>query len=98
YEGEAPINLGGGTDLTIAETARMIADVVGFRGKLVFDSSKPDGAPLKALDSSVLRGMGWRPATEFREAIEETYSWFSDSSPLAVSRTPWEGSHARAAV
>src|SRR5439155_13582544 len=56
YEGEAPINLGGGADVSIADAARTIAEVVGFRSPLVFDSSKPDGAPLKALDSSVLRG------------------------------------------
>lgn len=76
YDGDAPLNLGGGTVLSIAEAARVVADVVGFRGRLLFDTSKPDGAPLKALDSSVLLGMGWRPATGFREAVEETYHWF----------------------
>ena len=79
YDGDAPINLGGGTDLSIAEAARTIAEVVGFRGQLAFDSSKPDGAPLKALDSSVLLGMGWKPHTDFRSAIAETYRWFRSS-------------------
>jgi GDP-L-fucose synthase len=76
YDGEVPINLGGGTDLSIAEAARTIADVVGYRGRIEFDSSKPDGAPLKALDSSVLLGMGWKPAADFRTAVAETYEWF----------------------
>jgi GDP-L-fucose synthase len=76
YDGDAPINLGGGTDLSIAEAARIIAEVVGFRGRIEFDTSKPDGAPLKAIDSSVLLGMGWRPATDVRTAIAKTYQWF----------------------
>ncbi|HSQ55759.1 MAG TPA: thiamine pyrophosphate-dependent enzyme, partial [Gemmata sp.] len=76
YDREAPINLGGGVDVSIAEAARVVAEVVGFRGRLVFDQSKPDGAPLKALDSSPLLAMGWRPATDFRTAIAETYRWF----------------------
>lgn len=76
YDGEHPINLGGGVDLSIADVARVVADVVGFRGRLRFDATKPDGAPLKALDSSPLLAMGWRPATAFRAALEETYNWF----------------------
>jgi GDP-L-fucose synthase len=76
YDGEAPINLGGGTDLSIAEVARTVAEVVGFRGTLWFDATKPDGAPLKALDSRPLLAMGWRPETDFRAALEETYHWF----------------------
>lgn len=76
YDGEAPINLGGGTDLSIADAARTVAEVVGFRGRLVFDTGRPDGAPLKALDSSELLSLGWRPATDFRMAVVETYDWF----------------------
>src|SRR5207244_929643 len=60
----------------IAEVARTVAEVVGFRGRIAFDTTKPDGAPLKALDSSVLVAMGWRPATDFRSAVAETYHWF----------------------
>ncbi len=76
YDGAAPLNLGGGTVVSIAETARVIADVVGFRGRLAFDATKPDGAPLKALDSSALLGMGWKPRTAFRAAVEGTYNGF----------------------
>lgn len=76
YDAAAPINLGGGADLSIAELARMIAEVVGYRGHLWFDTGKPDGAPLKALDSGPLRALGFRPRTSFRTALEETYDWF----------------------
>jgi GDP-L-fucose synthase len=76
YDGDAPINLGGGADLSITEASRTIAEVVGFRGRLVFDTSKPDGAPRKGLDSSALRALGWRPSTDFRTAVTETYNWF----------------------
>jgi GDP-L-fucose synthase len=76
YDGDAPINLGGGTDLSIADVAREVANVVGFRGRLRFDATKPDGAPLKALDALPLLELGWTPRYEFREALEETYEWF----------------------
>jgi GDP-L-fucose synthase len=76
YDGDAPINLGGGADLSIAEVANAVKEVVGFRGRVRFDSSKPDGAPVKALDSTPLREMGWEPATDFRAGLEETYNWF----------------------
>lgn len=76
YEEPRPINIGGGTDISIAALAQAIADVVGFRGRLRFDTSRPDGAPFKSLDSRPLLSMGWRPATDFREALAETYNWF----------------------
>jgi GDP-L-fucose synthase len=92
YEGDAPINLGGGADLSITEVARAVAEVVGFRGRLRFDATKPDGAPLKALDSTPLFAMGWRPATDFRTALEETYHWFLHHRARGETR------HARQAV
>ncbi len=76
YDAAAPINLGGGADLSIAELAQMIAAVIGYRGRLWFDTGKPDGAPLKALDSGPLYALGFRPRTSFRTALEETYDWF----------------------
>ncbi|HEY7426272.1 MAG TPA: GDP-L-fucose synthase, partial [Gemmataceae bacterium] len=76
YDDAEPINLGGGTDLSIAETARVIADVVGYHGRLFFDATHPDGMPLKGLDSEPLKELGWRPSTTFRAALAETYDWF----------------------
>jgi GDP-L-fucose synthase len=76
YNEPAPINLGGGTDLSIAEVARAIVEVVGFKGRLCFDPTRPDGMPLKRLDASQLSSLGWKPATDFRTALAETYNWF----------------------
>jgi GDP-L-fucose synthase len=71
-----PINLGSGVKLSIARLVRTLAEVVGYRGRLRFDSSKPDGMPLKVLDSTVLRSLGWRPSTDFQTSLAETYAWF----------------------
>jgi GDP-L-fucose synthase len=76
YDADEPINLGGGSDLSIAETADLVAEVVGYRGRLSFDVSQPDGMPLKSLDARPLKKLGWAPSTEFRTALAETYDWF----------------------
>lgn len=76
YEGEAPINIGSGQTCTIRELAELVADVVGFRGEIRWDASKPDGAPEKRLDSSAMRALGWSPRTDLRTGIERTYRWF----------------------
>jgi GDP-L-fucose synthase len=87
YDGERTINLGGGTELTIRNVAGMIADVVGFRGRLVFDASKPDGMLRKLLDSAVLHDLGWRPVTPVRESLERTYQGFLDRT-IKVGNNP----------
>jgi len=79
YEADKPINLGGGQDLSIAETADAIASVVGYRGQVSFDRSQPDGMPLKSLDAEPLRKLGWTPSTPFPTALAETYDWFLHS-------------------
>jgi GDP-L-fucose synthase len=70
---QTPINLGCGEDLSIRETAEKIRDVVGYRGELVFDSTKPDGMPLKSLDSTQLIQLGWRSRTSIMAALNKTY-------------------------
>ena len=70
------INVGTGQDVSIAELARIIAETTGFKGKIVFDSSKPDGTPRKLMDVSRLSSMGWMARTGLRQGIEETYQWF----------------------
>lgn len=67
------VNVGAGTDVTIAELAGLVAEVVGFRGNIVFDTSKPDGTPRKLLDVSRLNSAGWRAKTPLRKGIELTY-------------------------
>jgi nucleoside-diphosphate-sugar epimerase len=73
------INVGTGEDVTIAELARLVAEVTGFSGRLVFDTTKPDGTPRKLMDSSRLGAMGWRAKTGLREGVEGTYRWFLDN-------------------
>jgi len=76
YDGDSFYNIGGGEDLAIAELARLVAEVVGFRGQFVHDTSKPDGMPRKMLDSARIFASGWRPEVGLREGIERTYRWF----------------------
>ena len=76
YDAEAPLNLGGGGGVSIRELAQMVKDAVGFKGELVFDVSKPDGMPVKELDSSALIALGWRAATPLSEAVAKTYAWY----------------------
>jgi len=76
---DEPINIGTGTDVTIAELARTIADVVGFTGQFVYDNSKPDGTPRKLLDISKLTALGWRPRITLEAGIRQTYEWYRAS-------------------
>lgn len=77
------INIGTGEDMTIAELASLIADVVGFKGKIVFDRTKPDGAPQKLLDVSRIRDLGWQPRVSLRQGLQIAYEDFV--SPSASS-------------
>ncbi len=70
------INIGVGHDVTIKEAAELVAEVVGFTGRLVFDRSKPDGTPQKLLDVSRLTAMGWRAKTQLRDGLEKSYMDF----------------------
>ena len=75
--GQAPlINIGAGSDSTIAELAALVAEVVGFRGELVYDATKPDGMPRKLLDSSRIAALGWKPAVALRQGIALAYKDF----------------------
>jgi GDP-L-fucose synthase len=76
YDEPDIINVGVGTDLSIRELAELICRVVGYDGRLVFDTSKPDGMPQKLLDISRLRALGWQARIGLEEGIRETYRWF----------------------
>jgi len=78
YDAEAIVNVGWGEDVTIRELAGTVASVVGFPGEILFDATKPDGAPRKLLDTSRLTSLGWRPKIPLRRGIEDTYAWFKD--------------------
>ena len=76
YDGLGPINIGGGLAPSILELAELIKEVVGYRGGLHFDTSKPDGMPIKMLDSNELLAMGWQPSNSLGTGIERMYNWF----------------------
>ena len=91
YDDPEPINLGGNADVSIAQLAQIIRGVVGYDGELRFDTEKPDGMPRKALDSTELSALGWRPRTDFRDALRRTYESFvqterrdHDAQPVSV--------------
>ncbi|WP_276577018.1 MULTISPECIES: GDP-L-fucose synthase [unclassified Bradyrhizobium] len=76
YSSDLPINVGSGDELSIGDFAATVADVVGYRGKLVFDTSKPDGTPRKLLDSSRVRALGWHPNIPLRAGLAAAYQDF----------------------
>ena len=78
-KGISHINIGSGKDLTINELAEMISDVIGFKGKIVYDESKPDGTPRKLMDVSRINALGWKFKTELREGLVKTYKWFKEN-------------------
>lgn len=79
YEGNDFFNVGTGKELTIGELAEIIKGVVGFKGKLKFDSSKPDGTPRKLLDVSRLKEAGWKYSVELKDGVRGSYEWFREN-------------------
>lgn len=79
YSAEIHINMGTGKDLTIGELAEIVKEVVGYKGKIVNDLSKPDGTPRKLLDVSRLESTGWKYKTELKEGIEKVYEWYLEN-------------------
>jgi len=79
YSDESHVNVGTGADVTIAEFAEMVRRVVGWEGRLIYDTSRPDGPPRKVLDVSRLAAMGWRAATPLEEGLRGYYRWFLDN-------------------
>jgi len=86
YDAPEPINVGVGSDLSIRELAEMVADIVGYQGRLEFDTSKPDGTPRKLLDVSKLHGLGWREEIDLREGLEQTYAWYLEQLATGAVR------------
>jgi GDP-L-fucose synthase len=81
YDSGEIINVGVGKDITIKELAELIKDVVGYKGGIEFDTTKPDGTPQKLLDVSRINKVGWKAETPLRDGIEKTYSWFKENRP-----------------
>jgi GDP-L-fucose synthase len=78
YNHEDIVNVGWGQDVTIRELAELVQAVSGYRGRVVFDASRPDGTPRKLLDTTRLTALGWRPKIELKAGIESTYAWFRE--------------------
>lgn len=79
YEGNDFFNIGTGKEITIRGLAELVKEIVGYEGKIVFDSSKPDGTPRKLLDVSRLENAGWVYKTELKDGIKQAYEWFLDN-------------------
>jgi len=76
YDGEGIVNIGVGNDISIAALAELVRDIVGFRGDIVYDQSKPDGTPRKLVDVSRINSLGWHASISLAEGIADTYDWF----------------------
>jgi GDP-L-fucose synthase len=76
YDDPAPINVGTGSDVTVRELAELVADVAGYRGRVEWDTTKPDGTPRKLLDVSRLRDLGWSARTDLAEGVRATFDWY----------------------
>jgi GDP-L-fucose synthase len=79
YSAEQHINVGTGQDISIGDFAETIRGIVGYRGEIVFDSSRPDGTPRKLLDVSALSALGWTARTSLRSGLEAYYGWFLEN-------------------
>ena len=84
YDSSEIINVGCGEDISIGEVASLIRETVGYRGEIVFDTSKPDGTPRKLLDVSRLTALGWRPRIPLREGLADFYRAYLSSIPAGV--------------
>ena len=79
YSDEKPVNVGVGEDISIRELAELVARVVGFEGKIINDTSKPDGTPRKLLDVARMTTMGWRARVRLEDGVRSTWEWFTQS-------------------
>ncbi|MPQ97929.1 NAD-dependent epimerase/dehydratase family protein [Modestobacter sp. I12A-02628] len=86
YDDGAPINIGVGQDLPIAELAQLVADTVGYTGQLVFDTSKPDGTPRKLLDMGKIHDLGWRAEIGLAEGLAATVDWYREQLAAGTVR------------
>jgi len=84
YDDPAPVNVGVGSDVSIAELARAVAGVVGYRGAIEWDASRPDGTPRKLLDVSRIAALGWRARIGLVEGLEQTYRWYTEQDAIRV--------------
>jgi GDP-L-fucose synthase len=85
YSGELQINVGSGTDISIADLTHLVAETVGFTGEIVSDPTKPDGTPRKLLNTDRLRALGWEPRIDLASGVARTYEWYLENVASACS-------------
>ncbi|MEM7422350.1 MAG: GDP-L-fucose synthase [Pseudomonadota bacterium] len=73
------VNAGSSQEISIRDLTLMMAEVTGYRGRVVWDETKPDGTPRKIMDNRVIASMGWKPSTEIRQGLEKMYAWFVET-------------------
>jgi len=78
YHAPEPINIGSSEEISIADLATLLSDIIGYKGMIQFDTAMPDGTPRKLLDSSKINALGWSAEYRLRDGLEETYQWFLD--------------------
>jgi GDP-L-fucose synthase len=87
YDSSAHLNVGTGLDLTIKDLAVIVASLSGFKGEIIWDTSKPDGTPRKTLDVSRIKALGWNPTITLEDGIASTIAWFKAASVKGEART-----------
>lgn len=85
YDDAGIVNIGVGEDITIRDVAALVGEIVGFKGEIVYDSSKPDGTPRKLVDATKINLLGWAASIKLRDGIDETYRWFLSQIPCSAS-------------
>jgi GDP-L-fucose synthase len=89
YDGEEPVNLGSGSEISIHDLVDMIAQLMGYRGEIVFDASKPDGQPRRCLDTSRARQyFGFDARTSLEEGLTQTIAWYRERCAVGPTRLP----------
>jgi GDP-L-fucose synthase len=89
YNDDAPINVGWGQDISIAELGLLIAQIVGYKGQINWDRSMPDGTPRKLLDTTKINSLGWKPSISLRQGIQLTYEWYLTVSHQVNQQTKY---------
>jgi GDP-L-fucose synthase len=79
YTEDAPVNIGVGEDIAIGELALMVKEITEFKGKIIYDTTKPDGTPRKWLDVTKIHDLGWKHKTQLTEGITKVYEWYKKS-------------------
>jgi GDP-L-fucose synthase len=86
YDSSLHLNIGTGVDISIKDLAQKIAEVSGFEGEILWDTSKPDGTPRKVLEVSRIKQLGWSPRVTLEEGITSTIRWYKDATVKGKSR------------